>query len=85
MAAFNKFNSFIEAVFEGQHNFESNTFKVYLSNTAPTAANSVKADITEIANGNGYTTGGQTVTISSSSQTGGTYTAAANQTLTCVS
>ena len=82
MAAFNKFNSFIEAVFEGQHNFASNTFKVYLSNTAPTAANSVKADIAEIANGNGYTTGGQTVTISSSSQTGGTYTAAVNQTLT---
>lgn len=82
MAAFNKFNSFIEAVFEGQHNFASNTFKVYLSNTSPAAANSVKADIAEIANGNGYTTGGQTVTISSSSQTGGTYTAAVNQTLT---
>ena len=82
MAAFNKFNSFIEAVFEGQHNFASNTFKVYLSNTAPAAANSVKSDIAEIANGNGYTTGGQTVTISSSSQAGGTYTAAVNQTLT---
>lgn len=82
MAAFNKFNPFIEAVFEGRHNFGSNTFKVYLSNTAPAAANSVKTDIAEISSGGGYTSGGQTVTITSSSQTGDTYTAAVNQTLT---
>jgi predicted Zn-dependent protease len=82
MAAFNKFNPFIEAVFEGTHNFATNTFKVMLTNTAPVAANGVKADITEIAAGNGYTAGGQTVTINTSSQTGGAYTAAVNQTLT---
>lgn len=82
MAAFNKFNPFIEAVFEATHNFGSNTFKVMLTNTAPTSANSVKADITEISAGNGYTAGGQAVTILTSSQTGGTYTATVNQTLT---
>lgn len=82
MAAFNKFNPFIEAVFEKQHNFASDTFKVYLSNELPLAADSVKADIAEIANGNGYTSGGQAVTITASSQSGGTYTAAVNQTLT---
>jgi hypothetical protein len=44
-----------------------------LTNTAPSAANSVKADITEISAGNGYTAGGTAVTITASSQTGGTY------------
>lgn len=44
-----------------------------LTNTAPIAANSVKADITEISAGNGYTAGGTAATISSSAQTSGTY------------
>lgn len=44
-----------------------------LSNTAPSAANGVKTDITEISAVNGYTAGGATATISSSSQTSGTY------------
>lgn len=82
-AAFTKFYPFIEGVFEAQFNFASDTFKVFLSNEAPTVAtDSVKADIVEIANGNGYTTGGQTVPIVTSSQTGGTYTAVVNTTLT---
>jgi hypothetical protein len=33
----------------------------------------VKADITEISSGNGYTAGGITLTVSASSQTSGTY------------
>lgn len=82
MAAFNKFNPFIEAVFEKQHNLSSDVFKVYLTNELPLAADSVKADIAEISNGGGYTSGGQVVTISTSSQSGGTYTASVNQTLT---
>lgn len=44
-----------------------------LTLTAPVAANSVKADLTEIAAGNGYTAGGNTITTSSSSQTSGTF------------
>lgn len=44
-----------------------------LTNTAPIAANAVKADITEIAAGNGYVAGGPTITITSSTQAGGTY------------
>jgi len=45
-----------------------------LSNTAPTPATDDQlADITQIANGNGYTTGGATVTTSSSAQTSGVY------------
>jgi uncharacterized protein (DUF2252 family) len=37
------------------------------------AGNTVKTDLTEIGAGNGYTAGGTQATISSSSQTGGTY------------
>lgn len=73
MAIFNKFQPFIEHVAEGVHNLGSNTLKVMLTNTAPVATNSVKADLTEISAGNGYTAGGNTPTISSSAQTSGTY------------
>jgi hypothetical protein len=78
MVAFNKFNSFIEGVFEGEHNFATHAFKVVLTNSAPIATNSVLANITQIANGNGYTTGGTATTISASSQTSGTYKAVAS-------
>lgn len=44
-----------------------------LTNTAPVATNSVKADLTEISAGNGYTAGGTQATVSSSAQTSGTY------------
>lgn len=58
-AAFNKFNSFVEAVAEKAHNLGADTLKVMLTNTAPVATNTKYADIsaTELANGNGYTTG----------------------------
>lgn len=78
MATFNRFNSFIEAVAEKKHDMSSDVFKVMLTNTAPVATNAVKADITEISAGNGYTAGGEVVTVASSSQTSGTYTAAVN-------
>ena len=73
MAAFNKFNSFVEALAEKVHNLGSDTLKVMLTNTAPVATNTVKANLTEIAAGNGYTAGGNTATVTSSAQTSGTY------------
>lgn len=74
MATVTLFNCFVEDAAEGKHNLASNTLKVVLTNTAPSAsANTVLADITEIAAGNGYTTGGVTATVDSSSQTGGVY------------
>lgn len=70
MAAYNKFNSFVEAVAEKVHNLGSDTLKIALTNSAPSASNTQLSDITEIA----YTNcSARTVTISSSSQTGGTY------------
>jgi hypothetical protein len=73
MAAFNKFNSFVEALAEKKHDLGADTLKVLLTNTAPVATDAVKADLTEISAGNGYTAGGATASITSSAQTSGTY------------
>jgi hypothetical protein len=73
MAAFNKFNSFVEALAEKVHNLGSDTLKVMLTNTAPVATNTVKANLTEISAGNGYTATGNTASVTSSAQTSGTY------------
>ena len=74
MVAFNKYQSFIEAVFEGKHDFGTDTFKIALTNTAPNAATHTQlSDITEITPQHGYPSGGTAVTVTSSSQTGGTY------------
>lgn len=55
------------------HNLGSDTLKVLLTNTTPVATNTVKANLTEISAGNGYTAGGTAATITSSAQTSGTY------------
>lgn len=70
MAAYNKFNSFVEAMAEKAHNLGSDTLKVALTNSAPSAANTQLSDITEIS----YTNcSARTITVSASSQTSGTY------------
>jgi hypothetical protein len=68
--AFNKFNVFSKDLLNGAHNFGSNTFKIMLTNTAPTAANAVKADITDITAANGYSAGGSATTVTVSTTTG---------------
>ena len=73
MATFNKFHAFVEHLAEGVHNLGADTLKIMLTNTAPVATNSVKANLTEIAAGNGYTAGGTAASITSSGQTSGTY------------
>lgn len=73
MASYNKFNAFVENVSEKVHDLGSDTLKILLTNTAPSASNAVKADLTEISSGNGYTAGGTQATQSSSAQTSGTY------------
>ena len=56
MAAFNKFQQFVEDLGKGVHNLDTGALKIYLSNTAPdAAADAVKADLAEITNQNGYT------------------------------
>ncbi|WP_315831091.1 hypothetical protein [Bradyrhizobium prioriisuperbiae] len=74
MAVYNKFDIFVENLAEKVHNLQSDTLKIMLVNSlAPVSTNSVKADLTEIAAGNGYPAGGLQVAQSVSAQTSGTY------------
>lgn len=73
MAVFNKHNIFVENVTEKVHNLGADTLKNMLTNTAPVATNSVLLDLTDLTAGNGYTAGGTATSITSSSQTSGTY------------
>lgn len=62
--AFNKFQNFVEDLGLGVHDLNTDTLKVYLSNTAPTATDTIKStgSATEISAGNGYTAGGADTT-----------------------
>jgi len=73
MATFNKFQSFTKACAEKVHNLASDTLKVMLTNSAPVNTNTVKANLTDISAGNGYTAGGSQSSQVSSSQSSGTY------------
>ena len=71
MATYQKFNAFVEYLLITKSiDFDADTFKVMLCNTAPVSTNSVKADLTEISAGNGYTAGGTATTISHSRSSG---------------
>lgn len=70
MASFNKFQPFVEALAEKVHNLGSDQLKVALTNSAPTSANAVLTDITEVT----YTNlSSRNITTTSSAQTSGTY------------
>jgi hypothetical protein len=70
MATFTKFQPFVEALAEKVHNLGSDQLVVALTNSAPSAANAVLTDITQIS----YTNlSSRNVTTSSSAQTSGTY------------
>lgn len=74
MAAYNKFQCTVADLANKVHNLGSDTLKVALTNSAPVATNTVLANITQIAYTNlGGLTGGQTATLTSSSQTAGLY------------
>jgi len=73
MATYNKFQCFVEDLAEKKHNLASDTLKVAFSNAsnAPSAsADAVLGDISTIATTN---LDSVTLTVSSSSQTSGTY------------
>jgi hypothetical protein len=70
LAAYNKFQSWVENMTEGA-NLGTDVFKLVLTNSAPIATNTVLANITQVGGGNGYTTGGNTITTTSSAQAGG--------------
>ena len=60
----------MEDIAEKVHNLGSDTLKVALTNSAPSATNTILANITEISYTNCST---RTITVSSSAQTSGTY------------
>lgn len=75
MAAYNKINIFVEHLTNKVHDLmgTDDLLKIMLTNTAPVATNSVKADLTEITAGNGYTAGGED-TQNSGARATGTFT-----------
>lgn len=75
MVAFNKFQQFVTDMAAGVHinalNASTDVLKCYLSNATPDAAlDDVKADLAEIAGGNGYTAGGHDSQNAASTTTG---------------
>ena len=75
MATYNKFQDFVEQLGKGVHQLHAagHTLEIYLSNTVPSASlDAAKADLAEIATGNGYT-GPQDI-VNDYTETGGTGT-----------
>lgn len=72
MAAYNKINDFAEQLLRGVHNFGSHTFKAVLTNSAPSAANTVLADIAQVAAIGGYVAGGYALDSVVLTETAGT-------------
>ncbi len=71
MAAYQKYNQFTKDLVDGVHDFDGHAFRVALTNTAPNAAtHAVRADITEIATGTGYTQDSHSTTITTSTSSG---------------
>ena len=72
MAAFQKFNQFIEDVYNGEHNLSTDVLKIALTNAAnpPVSGNTVLTDLTTVSLANAST---DTITTVSSTQTNGTY------------
>lgn len=82
MASFVKYNTFVGDLAGKVHDLlgtggsTADVLKVMLSNTAPNVStHTVRADVTEIGAGNGYTSGGASATLVGSAS-GGTFTAA---------
>ena len=76
MATHVKYQDFVEQLGKGLHHLHAagDTLKVALTNTAPNVSTHTGlSDITEISNGNGYTTGGEDAT-NDFTETGGTGT-----------
>jgi len=83
MSSFNKIQDYVEQLNKAVHNWSSHTFKALLTNSAPVATNTVAADLTDIAAGNGYSAGGMTLdTVTLSEASGTAKTTIADEVLT---
>jgi hypothetical protein len=86
MAAYNKFQTFVEHLMGKVHDLfgaggsTADALKVYLSNTTPNAAtHAVKADLAEITAQNGYPAGGAAFDNQNGTRSGGTVTVVGDQ------
>ena len=62
MAALTKYQDFAEQLGLAQHNLNTDTFRVWLSNTAPTNTDTTfPGTATDLGTGNGYTAGGEDI------------------------
>src|SRR5262245_41098398 len=89
--SYNKFQIFVEDVMKKKHDVSTDVLKLGLTNTSPNVADTVvdtttstdtvksTSNAVEITSGSGYTEGGASITITTSSQSGGTFTLAGNQ------
>ena len=74
MATFNKFNDFVEQLGLKQHDLNADPLYVFLTNEAPLATDSTRADIADLSTGGGYTAGGQDTQNTASESPAGTMT-----------
>lgn len=78
MATYTKFNSFVEYLADKVMDFVGSpigdTLKIMLTNSAPVATNTVKANLTEIGTGSGYNAGGTAVANVNGTRSTGTLT-----------
>lgn len=72
MAAFNKFNDFVEQLGLKQHELNADPLFVYLTNEAPIATDTTRADIADLSTANGYTAGGKDTLNTASESPAGT-------------
>lgn len=72
MAAYQKYTAAIEPMLEGM-NLGTDSWKVALATTLNLADTTFTSGTTDLATANGYTAGGNTCSLTSSSQSGGTY------------
>jgi DUF4097 and DUF4098 domain-containing protein YvlB len=72
LATYSKIQDYVEQLNKAVHNWSSHTFKALLTNSAPVATNTVKADLTEISAGNGYSAGGMTLDTVTLTEASGT-------------
>jgi hypothetical protein len=76
MAAFSKYNLFIDELTKGGHNLTTAVYKCALTNTAPTSATDSVWNTTVApapAAANNYTAGGNTPTVTSASTVNGVF------------
>lgn len=76
MASYSKFNCFVLDVASAKHEMQTGTthvYKVYLTNTAPVATNTVYNTPSDLSTANGYTAGGASIGTITGSQTSGTF------------